>query len=275
MAMCSRCGNEFQTQGPPPPAGASLICPRCAAVASTVGSSQGAGRSTGGGTNGLGIAGFVCALVGIFTGIFLIPGLILSLIALRKPPRGLAIAGTVVSVVGIAFFGLLLAILLPSLARAKVLANRALIGVSEMAVVQGCVLYGQDHNAVLPQDMADLVASGGIVPENLIVPFAGETPLVIPPARSHDVAWIRHHLPGHCDLVYVGENTTVNDAASDIVVYSRPAENLLGKGLEIGFADATTHWVPMDQLGQVFAAANAVRKKQGFPLLKVPTLQKQ
>lgn len=52
-------------------------------------------------TNGLGIAGFVVSLVGILTcGLTSPIGLILSLFALKREPRGLAIAGTVIGGLG-------------------------------------------------------------------------------------------------------------------------------------------------------------------------------
>ncbi|GAB5496822.1 MAG: hypothetical protein Phyf2KO_19020 [Phycisphaerales bacterium] len=53
-------------------------------------------------SNGLGIAGFVCSILGILgtCGLLCPIGLILSLFALRKPPRGLAIAGAIIGFVG-------------------------------------------------------------------------------------------------------------------------------------------------------------------------------
>lgn len=52
-------------------------------------------------TNGLGLAGFICSLVGFCTGGLLSPiGLILSLIALGKQPRGFAIAGVIIGALG-------------------------------------------------------------------------------------------------------------------------------------------------------------------------------
>jgi hypothetical protein len=52
-------------------------------------------------TNGLGIAGFVVSLVGFVTcGVISPIALILSLIALKKEPRGFAIAGTVIGGLG-------------------------------------------------------------------------------------------------------------------------------------------------------------------------------
>lgn len=59
-------------------------------------------------TNGVGTAGFVIALVDIFIGwvpvlgwVLWLVGLVLSLIGLGKQPRGLAIAGTILSLLGL------------------------------------------------------------------------------------------------------------------------------------------------------------------------------
>jgi hypothetical protein len=55
-------------------------------------------------TNPLGLVGFITSLVGIVTCGFVAPlGLVLSLIGLYKKPRGLALAGTIISLVGSAF----------------------------------------------------------------------------------------------------------------------------------------------------------------------------
>ena len=52
-------------------------------------------------SNGLGLAGFVIALVGLCSGGVLSPiGLILSLVALKDRPRGFAIAGVVIGALG-------------------------------------------------------------------------------------------------------------------------------------------------------------------------------
>lgn len=60
-------------------------------------------------SNGLGTAGFVLSLVGLLTCGFLCPlGFLFGLLGMFKPPRGLAIAGTVIGALGslwLAFFG--------------------------------------------------------------------------------------------------------------------------------------------------------------------------
>jgi len=54
------------------------------------------------GSNGMGVAGFVVSLVGfvLTCGILCPLGLIFSLVGLARPPRGLAIAGTVIGGLG-------------------------------------------------------------------------------------------------------------------------------------------------------------------------------
>ena len=72
-------------------------------------------------SNGVGVAGFVLALIAIFLGwvpvlgwIMWLLGLILSFVGIFKAPRGLAIAGLVISLIGIILiltvFGSLLAL---------------------------------------------------------------------------------------------------------------------------------------------------------------------
>ena len=59
-------------------------------------------------TNGLGIAGFIVSLVGLVAtcGVLCPLGLLLSLFGLLKRPRGLAIAGTIIGLIGTAFIAL-------------------------------------------------------------------------------------------------------------------------------------------------------------------------
>jgi hypothetical protein len=57
-------------------------------------------------TNGLGIAGFIVSLVGVFTCVLSPVGLILSLVGLRKHPRGFAIAGSIIGGIGTLILGI-------------------------------------------------------------------------------------------------------------------------------------------------------------------------
>lgn len=73
-------------------------------------------------SNGLGIAGFVVSLCGLILtcGCASPIGLVLSLVALRKEPRGLAIAGTVIGAIGsLMIIPLGIGIMLPALTKAR------------------------------------------------------------------------------------------------------------------------------------------------------------
>ncbi len=273
MVTCAGCGKEFTPAGPPPPVGAAVICPRCAASATVQASAPRFGSAAPQPARGntLGIIGLICSVLGLFTIIFLLPGVILSLFGLRKEPRGTAIAGAVVGVAGVVLWGLLLAILIPSLARAKTLATKAFLMADERGIWQQCILYAQNHDAQFPPDMATLLATDKIQPINLVSPLDGRPPLVIPSGDATDVNWIRRHLSGHSDFVYVGKGMTSNAGAWDIVMYSRPHLRLMGTDMSIIFGDGHVAIVAAAKVPGVFARTNKVRQAEQLPPLPIPT----
>lgn len=95
--------------------------------------------------NGLAVAGFVCSLAGFFTGGVLSPvGLILSLFALGAHPRGLAIAGVILGLLG---SGCITAIVGAGLITAIIAALGA-------ATVAGVVMF--EPRADADRDLTDL-----------------------------------------------------------------------------------------------------------------------
>ena len=125
-------------------------------------------RPTDGSTNGLGIAGFVCALLGIFGSCGLLSpiGLILSLVAVGRQPRGFAIAGIVIGSVGTCFVLvplIILAVVMP-VVLFSILGAVGLTSVLgpefgakiEMAQIASAIeTYQQDHT-MLPISIDDL-----------------------------------------------------------------------------------------------------------------------
>ena len=80
-------------------------------------------------TNGLAIAGFVCSLLGITTLGLLSPiGLVLSLAAMFRPPRGLAIAGFILGLFGSIMFVFILLLVLVVIIALGVAAAAAILG---------------------------------------------------------------------------------------------------------------------------------------------------
>ncbi|MEM1330696.1 MAG: type II secretion system protein GspG [Planctomycetota bacterium] len=113
-----------------------------------------------GGSNGLGIAGFVVSLLGLITGGCLSPiGFILSLIAVFREPRGFAIAGIVLGLLGL-FGGVFVMLLVGVVGLAAFLALISLGGLA------GGLNAYQDAQAVWP-GFAESVRQNAELPESI------------------------------------------------------------------------------------------------------------
>ncbi len=114
-------------------------------------------------SNGLGIAGFVVSLVGIGScGLISPVGLILSMMAMKREPKGLAIAGLVLGVIGslwlIPLFalGLLGGILALFGLGAAVIAGDQFEASFELDTISAEVTAYIDENGSLPASLDDL-----------------------------------------------------------------------------------------------------------------------
>jgi hypothetical protein len=118
-------------------------------------------------SNTLGLAGFIVALVGIvFSAGLLCPvGLILSLLALGRAPRGFAIAGTIIGLLGscCSCLGalLLLPILMSGAAFAATIAflldgSPALVTLGRMVVVEQAITEHVKSRGLAPSSLSDL-----------------------------------------------------------------------------------------------------------------------
>lgn len=111
------------------------------------------------GSNGLGIAGFVVALVGLVTCGILSPiGLLLSAAAMFRPPRGFAIAGLVLGLLGsmwvLAVIALVVALGLP-VAGAAVSAGDVATAIDLVEIRRALRAHHQQSGA-LPTDLDEL-----------------------------------------------------------------------------------------------------------------------
>ncbi len=103
--------------------------------------------------NGMAIAALVCGILGLFMCppaallgiIFGIIGIVRSASLPTGRGRGPAIAGLVCGACGVLYIPLLLAILLPSLSRAREIAKRAVCASNLRGVGQGMKVYSNDH----------------------------------------------------------------------------------------------------------------------------------
>lgn len=117
------------------------------------------------GANGLGIAGFICSLLGLCSLGLLSPvGLVLSLIAVGRPPRGWAIAGIILGALGSCglVIGVILAVVVPVVALGVLAAGAAAMGAPQIeCAVEMIVLdvnvqqYEKQHGGKLPPTLAE------------------------------------------------------------------------------------------------------------------------
>lgn len=109
-------------------------------------------------TNGLGVAGFVVSLVGLVVtcGLLCPLGLLLSLFGLFKRPRGFAIAGTIVGLVGTAFIALfffLFAAALVARTNTAVMQEEHALTADVLAEAEQIIDIYQIDNGSLPEDI--------------------------------------------------------------------------------------------------------------------------
>ncbi len=105
----------------------------------------------------LGIVGVVttCLLVGVVLCVVALILGIISLVAINKEPgrlggKGYSIAGIVLGACGFVLLPLMVAILLPSLGRAKEMANRGTCSANLRQIGQSMAIYGTENGDVLP-----------------------------------------------------------------------------------------------------------------------------
>lgn len=120
-------------------------------------------------SNGLGLAGFIVSLLGLLgTGGILCPvGLIMSLVALKREPRGFAIAGVVLGFLGtcgglivVVLFGTMILAALGLAAAAIALADPQRNQMTtDFVVAAGLVEQYRDANDSLPGDLVEAGAS--------------------------------------------------------------------------------------------------------------------
>lgn len=113
--------------------------------------------------NGLGIAGFICSLIGVVSCGLLSPvGLILSIVAVFREPRGFAIAGLVLGLIG-SFWALIMTLVVASIGFAVIAAIFATgfslkpleAWVDGVQITEAVVVHMREHGDA-PRALAEL-----------------------------------------------------------------------------------------------------------------------
>ncbi len=184
----------------------------------------------------LGILSLCCPPLAVPLGV---PALVLGIIALvragRQPLRhggkGLAIGGICTGGGAILLLlPLMIAILLPSLARAREIAKRSVCGSNLRGVGQGIRVYANDYDSSFPAGFQMLIDEGLSISGHFVCPCSGST------------------LPA-CDYYYVA-NLTEDDPGTWILAFEDPS-NHGGEGAHVLYLDAHVNFEIAPQFTQI------------------------
>lgn len=169
-------------------------------------------------------------------------------------------------------YSMLTAILLPSLAKAKELANRTVSSANERGILQAAIEYANVHHGHMPPNVAVLVAENYITPRALISPGSGTIQLhlsSLSPAQRKNPAVIAGALVGHLDYFYAGSGIQMSKVHNpeNLAVIFDSAELRQKQGFNVGFMDGHVSWIAMAEVNSLLAAQNAYRKKHHLALL--------
>ena len=203
------------------------------------------------GSNGLAIAGLVCGIGGLFTcGLLSIPGIICSILGLKKARtqqgqgKGLAIAGLCVSCAALVLVPLMLAILIPSLAKARETANRIKCASNLQQIGMANMAYSNANQGLLAPDLATLMStSKGLSRKVLLCPSADSS-------LETNVGGVM------CTYIYVGGGLTDSAPANAVIAYE-PLEAHGGGGMNVLWADSHTSFETKARAQKIKAALEA------------------
>ncbi len=244
---CSKCGGVFTVVSDA--AGIRAIAPEAMPMATPAPlDAPPAPLPTG--SNGLAVAGLVCGIAGLFTcGLTSIPGVICSILGIKKAGtqqgqgKGLAIAGLCVSGAALLFVPLMLAILLPSLARAREMANRANCSNNLRQIGLAEIMYANDNKGQFAPDIATLMSTQGLEPNVLTCPSADSS-------LEKSIGGVQ------CLYIYVGRGLTDATASNAVIAYE-PLAAHGGAGMNVLWADAHVSFEPKASAQQITAALEA------------------
>ena len=147
----------------------------------------------------------------------------------------------------------MLSILLPSLSRAREVANRVKCGSNLRQIGQAMLLYANEHNGAYPDTI------GGLLEEDISVtafvcPASNDTPAVAGATPQASAANVQ--AGGHLSYVYLGKGMTNTQPANAVLVYE-PLTDHRNQGMNVLFGDGHVDWVTAQSANQILAELKA------------------
>lgn len=277
---CPSCG---QTIGAEVPAGSSVTCPLCSHIVTVPASGAPIAQAAPPTEStwpvvpqpaqyqNMAITSMVLGILSVVTGCFALLGivaLILGIIAVRRANRrpteyggkGFAITGICTSLASLVFMLLLvpmfLAILLPSMSKARELARRSVCAANLGGTGKALAIYAAQYNDVYPSDMDILVTSSLARPSQFLCPSA------VPDAADTSTYNMGQPLPAairsqiHSCYIYIPGHTADSDP-KDVILYEK-ASNHVEDGGNVLFADLHVQWIePYSKIEELVARTKA------------------
>lgn len=202
-------------------------------------------------SNGMATAAMVAGIVGLLLCwvpligfIILLVAIVLGVIGLSNNAakagvgKGAAVAGVAMGTVGIVLaivLSLLIAILLPSLSRARTIANRSVSASNMTGVYKSLYTYSVTNKDAFPDQLGILVVDGFIGPNMLVHPSEREK-LATFPSDITDIDAINAWIAANSSYVYVYPNDGAAAPANSVIMYERLDLND-GEGVNISYGD--------------------------------------
>jgi hypothetical protein len=236
---CTNCGQPFTLS----PSGAAFAQP-------TVSYASGADVKS----NPLAIASLIC---GCLLCVPFLPGIasiITGAIGMRKTKdpavtgKGLAIAGLVLGILNVllwgAYFGFILAIMVPSMGMARGAANRVKCASNLRQIGQAIMLYGNENGGAYPDTFEQLILTQDVTADVFVCPESNDTKAtgVDTQAIAKDMA-----TGGHVSYVYLGKGFTEKTVTPQTVIAYESLANHGGTGMNVLMGDSSVNFVAAAQ----------------------------
>ena len=256
---CTRCGQPFALS----PGGAAFASP--ASPMPQVAYASGAHAKS----NPLALASLIC---GCLLCIPFAPGLAATItgwLGMRraKDPavtgRGFAIAGLVLGILNLlgwtAYFGLIFAVMVPSLGRSRETANRVKCASNLRQLGLAMQLYANENREAYPDTLEHLLHSQDITAHVYVCPSSNDTVAAGANAQAivNDMAG-----GGHVSYVYAGKGLTSQSPADAILAYE-PMTNHSGDGTNILFGDGHVEFVTKNRAQALIRLVEAGQNPPG------------
>jgi prepilin-type processing-associated H-X9-DG protein len=193
-------------------------------------------------------------------------------------PGAEVLSGQVSPVAVVGVTSMSVAILLPSLSKARELANRSYDAANERGIIQSAIIWSMDNGDQLPDHVGRLLLNNQISPKMLVSKRRGTAPLELTPAMlekaKSDFDAFAKEVDAHCDYVYLGKGGKNTSDASQVLIYEKPGPHATD-GINIGFADGHVDFTRWANVAETFRATNEYLKKNKLPEVDVEAILKE